>query len=177
MYDSPEAATYRTDIEGWVSSSGCFYGKQEESARYAGCTHLKCECGNIMKRGWNKCDECRNKAAIERYDAFPFREWDRKEPVCTWDGGRYFFNEDEIISFMEDEEEYGRTEIDLLICEPNPWRQIDYDYWSDGFAENDDGELPKELEDKIKEINRIIKKLPPQSWSPGKIRTKYKIEK
>lgn len=176
MYDSPEAATYKTDLKGWVSSTGNYFGKDEHLARYAGCTHLTCECGNIMKRGWTKCDECRHKVAVERFNKLPFREWDNKEPVCTWDGDRYFFSEDDLISYMEDDEDNMMSEIDLLICEPNPWQQIDYDYWSDGFAENDDGELPKELEDKMKEINEIIKKLPPQSWSPGNVRTKYKLQ-
>lgn len=175
MYDSPEAATYKTGIEGWVSSSGRFFGRFEESARYDGCTHNKCECGNIMKKGWTKCDECRNKAAVEKFNNLPFREWDRKEPVCTWDGDRYFFSEDDLISYMEDDEDNMLSEIDLLICQPNPWQKIEYDYRSDGFAENDDGELPKELEDKLKEVNEIIKALPPQSWSPGKVRTKYEL--
>lgn len=176
MYDSPEAATYKTGIEGWVSASGRFFGRFEESARYDGCTHSKCECGNLIKRGWTKCDECTHKAAAERFNKLPFREWDRKEPICTWDGDRYFFSEDDLISYMEDDGDDMMSEIDLIICQPNMWQQIDYDYWSDGFAENDDGDLPKELEDKMKEINEVIKRLPPQSYSPGKMRTKYKLQ-
>ncbi len=176
MYDSPEAATYKTGIEGWVSGTGLFFGKNESSARYSGCTHQKCECGNVMGKGWTKCDECRHKAAVERFDKLPFREWDGKEPICTWDGDRYFFSEDDLISYMEDDEDNMLSEINLLICEPNHWRQLDYDYWSDGRPENDDGDLPKELEAALKNLNEVIKKLPPQSWSPGKVRTKYKKE-
>lgn len=33
MFDSPEAATYRTDIKGWVSRDGRYYGEDERGAR------------------------------------------------------------------------------------------------------------------------------------------------
>ena len=54
MYDSPEAATYRTDIKGWVSRDGHFYGDNgpsaEHGARWSGCTHMNCKCGTSMRK-------------------------------------------------------------------------------------------------------------------------------
>ena len=42
MRDSPESAQYRTDLKGWVSRDGFYFGdgpQGERTARYAGCTH------------------------------------------------------------------------------------------------------------------------------------------
>ena len=36
VYNSPEAATYRTDIKGWVSRNGLYCGQDEDLARYKG---------------------------------------------------------------------------------------------------------------------------------------------
>ena len=43
MEESPEAAEYRTDISGWVSCNGNYYGKDERMARYDGATHKEWE--------------------------------------------------------------------------------------------------------------------------------------
>lgn len=178
MYDSPEAAEQIT-LTGWKSkgADGQFWYKDEHMARWAGCTHLKCECGNIMKKNWLKCDECRRKDAVERYNKLPQKEYDPKDVVCTWDGDKYFFSEDEIIEHIE---EYNDdfpddriTEIKLLVCVPIYYRRIDSeDIASDS---HEDWEPDDELEQKIKEFNDYLKTLPPHSWTPGKIRTTYDI--
>lgn len=172
MYDSPEAATYVTNIEGWIDINRRFFGKGEEGermARYSSHTHKICECGNKMEKGWTKCSECRRKSSIERYNARPFKEWDGKEPICTWDGDTYFFDEESLIDYMEENEE---DTIDLLICDPVNFRQIDLDTIADDTHE--DWEPEKELCDKIDEFNAYLKTLPPHSWMAGKVRTCYK---
>lgn len=99
MRDSDEAATYRTGIEGWVSSNGRFYGKGEDAermARHDGSTHFKCECGGVAKKGWSKCDSCIRKGRVERYDKLPFAEYDGS-PVFSWDGDEFFYSEEDIM--------------------------------------------------------------------------------
>jgi hypothetical protein len=174
MYDSPEAATYRTNIEGWVNSEGRFYGKEEHLARWSGCTHIKCEgCGKpIPVRSYTRCEDCRHKIAVENYNKLPFVEWDETEPVVTWDKDTYFFSLEDLIEFLEDNE---MNEIDLLLCEENKWHAIPWDYWSDMMPEGQD-ELPEALEKALKEFNKVISELPTQSYSPGKVRTSYKLD-
>jgi hypothetical protein len=173
MYDSPEAAV-KVVMDLWRSSDGRL-AVTEETARYNGCTHKTCECGGIMKKGYTKCDSCSSKLRHERFMALPFREWDGKEPVCTTDGDKYFFSEDELIDFMQDDEDEPMTEIDLLICEPNNFKTVDEDYWSGYWPEDSDGDLPKEMQAALDNLNAVIKKMPAQSYSPGKIRTSYKV--
>ncbi len=172
MYDSPEAAQEIT-LTGWVSGGDKrFWYKDEHMARWTGCTHQKCECGSLMKKNYSKCEACRHKADIERYMALPYREWDGKEPVCTRDGDKYFFSEEALIDYMEDQDE-PIDHIHLLICEPNHWSQIESEYWSDNMPEDSDGELPDEMQSALDRLNSIIAKQKPQSYSPGKIRTEY----
>lgn len=182
MYDSPEAAEQIT-LTGWISKGkdGRFFYKDEHSARYAGCTHVKCDCGNIMGRGWLKCPECRHKAAVERYNALPFKEWDGKEPVCTWDGDKYFFSIDDLTDYMYDydgdwrdedaDDKPGLTEIDLLICQPIYYQPIDSE--TVACDAHEDYEPEEELLQKIKEFNDFLSTLHPHSWTAGKVRTKY----
>jgi hypothetical protein len=170
MYDSPEAAK-KVTMELWQASDGRL-SVTEDTARNNGCTHKLCECGGLMQRYQSKCDNCHRKDRRERFNALPFREWDFKEPLCDWDGDKYFFNEEEIIDHLE---ENDITEIDLLICDPNHWTTVDSDYWADNMPEDSDGELPKEMQKALDALNAIIKALPPQSYSPGKIRTKYTL--
>ena len=76
MYDSDEAATYRHNIGGWVDRHGVFCGKDEDLARYRGCTHRPCsKCGKPVPKSYTVCDECRRKAEIEKYEAL-----ERKRP-------------------------------------------------------------------------------------------------
>lgn len=170
LYTDDKAAKPHT-MQGWVSSDGFFY-KEEAMARYRGCTHKICECGKPMEKLYTKCSECRHKSAVERYQSLPFKEWDGVESVCTSGGDRYFFSEEELIDWMNDE---GITEIDLLFCEGNNYQEIDSSYWSDVMHDDQD-ELPKKMQEAIDALNKVISELPPASYSPGKIRTSYKYE-
>jgi hypothetical protein len=170
MYDSPEAAREVT-LTGWISSTNQFWGKDEHMARWAGCTHLKCECGSTMEKSYTRCPECRHKSAVERYNALPFKEWDYKEPVCTWDGDTYFFNIEDLDEYMEDSE---LKEIDLLFCDEINYSPIDYDYW--GSDAHEDWEPPSALKERLMEFNNFIKTLPAHSYTPGKTRTNYKFQ-
>ncbi|UTG62418.1 hypothetical protein J2O09_05535 [Elizabethkingia anophelis] len=171
MYDSPEAATYRKNIEGWVSSNGRFFGKDEHMARYDGSTHNKCECGSIAQKGYLKCDSCLRKDRIERYEKLPFKEY-TGEPVFSWDQDQFFFSEDDIVIYME---ENYLEKIALLCSEQNSYYEVANDYWADIMPEDSDGDLPDELQKALDNLNTVVKSLPPCSYSAGKIRTSYTL--
>jgi hypothetical protein len=176
MYDTPAAATYRTGIEGWVSSDGRFFGKgehAEQMARYAGSTHQKCECGGIAPKGWIRCEECRRKKANEDYLKLPYKEWDGNEPICLYDDDRFFFSEEELIDYLYDHELNG-SDVQLVLCQPMMYQPIDSETVAGDSHE--DWEPSKELEDRIKQFNEFLKTLPPHSWEPGKIRISYEYE-
>lgn len=176
MYDSPEAAIYRTDIKGWVSANGLFYGdgeSGERAARYDGATHRKCEeCTVVIKnRSYTVCDSCLRKRRQIKYNNMPFKEWDGGTPLVLFDDDKYFFDEESILDYAEDCEMKPEG-LMLVICEPNHYGFISDDYWEDVLPE--DGEVDDALRKKVDELNEFIKTLPPASWSAGKFRTSYK---
>ena len=116
LITSDEAATYRKNIEGWVSRQGHYYGeKGENSARYEGCTHRPCqECGEPAEKTWLYCKECRDKRDIDRYN---------KREKKVWDGEAWLYSEllqdyigpDNLDDWFEDN---TIEELMLVICEP-----------------------------------------------------------
>lgn len=173
MYDSPEAAQYRTGIEGWVSSDGRFFGKgghAEQTARYAGSTHHKCECGGIAPKGWIRCDYCSKRIADETYLKLQYKEWDGKEPICLYDGEKYFWDESDLIDYLYDNELNG-DDVQLVFCVPITYEHIDGE--TIASESHEEWEPSKELSDKINEFNKYLSSLPPHSWTTGKTRTSY----
>lgn len=171
MYESDEAASIKT-VTGWVSREGIFWGDNERQARWGGCTHKLCDCGNITPKNHIRCGECSDKLQREKYLNLPFREYDG-EPVVIWNGEDYFFSEGEIIDFLE---EHELEEIELLFCRSQNWTTIDTDVWQDIMPE-DEYELPPALKTALGSLNEVISKLPPCSYFPGYERTIYKIQK
>lgn len=170
-YDSPDAATFKTGIEGWVSADGIFFGKSEHNARYHGCTHVKCsDCDNYVSKGWTRCEACRNKTSVERYNALPFKEWDGKTPICTWDGDKYFFSEEELIEYLE-ENELQESGLMLVFCLSIEYPQLDTEFF--GNDAHEDWEPEKVLVEAIRKLNEVVSTLPPHSYTVGKIRTSY----
>jgi hypothetical protein len=161
MYDSPEAAKEIT-VTGWVAADNTFWGKDEHMARYCGCTHQKCECGEIMSKGWTKCDECRRKISREKYLSYPIVEWDKESPIFVYGDDKYFFSYQDLMEYCSDNE-LEPEELQLLLCKPNYLWPIDADYWSDVFPE--DVELPQDLQTHMDALNEYIKTAPPASWS------------
>jgi hypothetical protein len=167
MYDSPEAATHRTNLSGWVSSDGRYWGNNEHMARWSGCTHMTCDCGKVFEKGRVSCDSCQAKTDMERYYALPMVEWDGVTPVCTFDDDRYFFSEDEVLDWMADQDP-ETSEIRLVLCEPGRLGYVREDNWADDLPE--DGELPDGVAAKLAELNEAIKNSPTVCWWPGKQR-------
>ena len=170
LYTDEEAAKLIT-ITGWVSRNGRFFGENEQSARYDGCTHKQCDCGSPMTKGWTKCENCRSKSSQDKYASYEYKEWDGVTPVCIFGDDTYFFGSDEIDDYLE-EHELQYKDLHLVLCKPNYAKHIYSEYWEDIFAE--DGDIPTELQKKLDELNKYIDTLEPISWSPSNIRTEYK---
>jgi hypothetical protein len=171
LYDSPEAAVFKTGISGWVSSDGRFFGKDEHLARWNGCTHKKCEdCNNYAEKNWVRCEECRRKRSNERYNALPYKEWDGKTPICTWDGDVYFFSDEDLIEWLYDNECNG-SDVQLVCAQGINYRELDYETIT-GDA-HEDWEPENELRNAVNKLNEVIRKLPPHSYTVGEIRTSY----
>ncbi len=176
MFDSPEAATFRTDIKGWVSRDGQFYGDDpgsERGARWSGCTHQTCECGTVHEKSSTACPVCISKARDEKYYALPMVDWDETTPICVFDDDRYFFNVDSVLDWMtelksEADKEGAMAEVQLVLCTPLHLHQLEEDVWADELPE--DGELPEEVAQKLAELNEAIKRAPVVSWWAGKTR-------
>lgn len=166
LHDSPEAATYRTDIKGWVSRNGLYFGNDEDLARYSGCTHKRCECGAIFEKSWIECETCR-KAKREKIDAeklakMPRQEWDGETPLYHEDSDTFLMDASDVYDFCEDRE-LSFDDAEFRLCKPNHPRMIEADDFYDDIPE--DGELPDEVIAAIDAFNASVKDSV-LSWSP-----------
>lgn len=172
MFESHEAAQIKT-VTGWVGSDGRFYGDDERAARYGGSTHHQCECGGIAERSYTRCEKCRNKTSYENYLKLPFKEWDMNEPICLYDGEEFFWDEQSLIDYLEENKLNG-SDVRLVLCDPIHYQPIDCETVA-GDA-HEDWEPCAELEQKINDFNKFLETLPPHSWYGGKIRTSYEYD-
>lgn len=114
LIDDNDSATYRSNIEGWVSRNGRFYGSNEHSARYDGCTHTKCtDCGAVVTKGRTRCESCFTKKSIERYRALERTEWDGITPVYSEAIDEFFFDGDSLAEYIE---ENDASDLRLVLC-------------------------------------------------------------
>lgn len=160
-----------TEKDLWIASSGAGF-PDEHTARWSGCTHVQCGCGQWHKKSWTLCDSCRAKKARERYLALPAKEYDGSY-VALYDDDTYFWNEEEILDYCE-ENEVKKEDLELVFCEPNKLQEIDYDQWNDILPyDSDGGEFSQELHDAVKKLNEVIRNHKPVSWMPGKVRVVF----
>ncbi|NOI16377.1 hypothetical protein [Vibrio hepatarius] len=168
LEDSDKAAEFKTDISGWVSSDGRFYGKDERLARYAGSTHRKCDCGNIIPKN-SYCNPCAEKRTKEKFLAMPVVAWDGASYIYDENTDKYFSNPEELV------EHYAVDDLDsssamLIVCKPNYARQIEDDFWCDDLPEDisfdECGGVEQET---ISLLNKLNEKLKTTvlSYSPG----------
>jgi len=169
VFDSDEAAEYRTNLSGWVSRNGRYFGNDERAARYDGCTHTRCEdCGELIDRGRLICPKCNEARDIKRYNAMPKEEWDGEGMLYSDAADKYFSDWNGVEGFLEDEESTIES-LRLIICEPQYLSLLDpSDYGCDSLAE--DGELPDAVIDAIDKFNEVVKNAGAVSWYPGKKR-------
>ena len=162
---SAEAATYRTDVKGWVSRSGRYFGDDERLARYDGCTHMVCDCGAPAEKSRIRCDSCQATRDAAKWEALPLVEWDGETPLCIYRGDTYFFDIDQVRDYA-DEQVVKVSELRLVLCKPVCARRLAVDYWAHQLVEGDDA--PSWLEDAVDEFNEVIAKrrTEPLSWMP-----------
>ncbi len=174
---SPEAATYRTDIKGWVSRDGLFFGdgaQGERTARYSGCTHKQCECGAVAEKHRIRCDACQEKHTRADYEKLPLIEWDGETPLCIFRGDTYFWSADDLDLYC-DTNDVRSTDLMLVICDPVNLHEVDIDYWSDELPE--DGDLPTPVEDALTALNKAIREHGKCSaWYGGNQRVTVSLE-
>lgn len=165
---SPEAASIKT-VTGWFSRTGRFWGDDERMARYDGCTHKQCECGNVAEKSYLRCDKCRAIKDREKYEAMPVQVWDGQSFLYSDAHDKYFQDLESLVDHLsdyDDDEKYTLEDLRLVICEPNYARQIESDQWADDLPE--DGDMPSEMEEALRVFNEVVRRAPPLSWSPGK---------
>lgn len=166
---SDDAAKFVTDIKGWVSRHGRFYGDNklsEKDARYDGCTHRPCDtCGEATEKMWVNCNECREKSSIRRWNEREKKEWDEKTPLYSDAADEYFLDATQLQDYMCDND-LTIDDLRLVLCDPIHLRTMDLDYW--------DGELYEGVEpsnsilDAMDALNTAILEEGPVSWCPGK---------
>lgn len=176
--DDPRAATYRTDIEGWVSRKGLFFGMNERTARYDGSTHTACsKCGIATKHPYIICDKCRDIIGKEKYEARPSKVWDGKAMLYSLSVDEYFIGIEEAVEYLEDQndeiinEKTLLEDLQLVICEPVHIQlqeelfdhKLPIDEYTGDFI------VAQELDDAINTFNDAMKDVI-VSWKPGKFR-------
>lgn len=166
LFDSPEAATRKT-VTGWVSRDGRYCGDGpagERHARYAGCTHVKCEdCGAIIGKGWTRCSRCRDGREFAQWDAAPKEPMGDDSMVFSRSQNEYYQDKDHLIETVTDlvnDEVYDTRDealrnMRLYHCSPCFGKQLDSSWFEDELAE--DEELPEELCAVIDAFNAAVK--------------------
>lgn len=106
MIDGDEVAFYKTDIKGWVSRNGMFFGDGEHSekcARWDGATHRKCrDCPAVIPKSMLVCDNCSSRNQLKRWHKLPRVPYEG-QPLCLFDDERFFSDDDEFFTWCEDE--------------------------------------------------------------------------
>jgi hypothetical protein len=164
LKSSDEAATYKTDISGWVGGDGRFYGDNEDLARWAGCTHIECdECGSIKDKS-SFCEPCSEKTRIEKFKALERKEWDGKKPLHLDGSDNYFFDLSDVRDYMSENNIPKVEDLELVICCAVPMKTLEDDYFTDDMGEG--AELPEAVTELIRKINEEIYASPTISWEP-----------
>lgn len=172
ILDTSDEAAKRMTVTGWVSRHGRFFGEDEYLARYDGSTHRKCkQCENVIpKHGYTICPECLRRKANERFKSMEVKKWDAKTPLCIFDSGEFFWNEEDIEYYCDT---YGikAEDLKLVICEPIYAKEVDAEeHFFDDLPE-DNKDIPDMLADALEELNKVIREYKePLSWVQGKYR-------
>jgi hypothetical protein len=170
----PRAAHYVTDIKGWVSRDGRFYGDDERLARWAGSTHNACEaCEAVTERPYTKCPACRAKNAADRHAKREMKPWDGVGFIYSDALGKYFADADDLDDYLADDDALGLDELRLLHCEPIFAAEIDPgEHYHDSLPD-DSEDVPAWLDEAFDALNETIRKhrqvSDALSWVPGKI--------
>ncbi|NCB47800.1 hypothetical protein EOM81_12400 [bacterium] len=152
------------DIKMFVGLDGNAYA-DEFAAKYASCTHRKCEkCGKPTEKRYVMCASCALAHKKAEYEKLPKKEW-KGEPLYSEFLDEYFFDDDLENYYTDCDETIRAEDLRLVFCEPEPLPQIQIENW-DLY---EDYEVSKEVEDAVKALNELLAKQPPHCWYPGKV--------
>jgi hypothetical protein len=165
-YDSDAAAKPHT-MTGWLAQRTARFYVDENTARWDGCTHIRCACGQLTEKYYTKCKRCQDKAETERFYARPVAKWDGKAMLFSDTLDEYFSDYDEAEERAAEVDWDDTKALRLIICEPVYARQLDSDFFCDDLPE--DGDLPVEVEAAIEAFNKAVAGVV-LSWRPGKYR-------
>jgi hypothetical protein len=97
------------------------------------------------------CDACEAKRESDRWDALPRVEWDGVTPVCTWLDDRYFFDVDDLRSYLGELDLTPET-VRLVLCAPDNGPRFDMlEFLTDHLPDEDAGDLYD-----VDEIDKIV---------------------
>lgn len=170
MYDSDEAAR-PVKATVFVSYNGYTF-LDEQSARYHGCTHVKCrDCNATIPKGRTICDECDEKLETAKWLKREEKEWNGDTIIYSESHDEYFEDADALKDYLDDQDEKPSLEsLRLVICAPEMYKTIDpFDHYADELPE--EAELCDEICEAFKELNEKIKACKrPICLVPGKFR-------
>jgi hypothetical protein len=171
----------KVNVEMFKAGDGFAY-QDERLTEYNVAIGSICECGNFIEgKSYTACDDCRLTNREKRYKALEEVGWDGETPLTIFMEDQYFFYEDEIDSYCE-ENDVKVEDLQLVLCEPNSPLYFDIeDYFYDTMPEDSSihdytSENTKYSAKDIEEIiNNFLTGLPTISWCEGNKRVTVKL--
>jgi len=123
------------------------------------------------------CEDCMQKDKAQRYNKLPFQEWDGETALCIFGTDEYFFNEDDIKNYC-DENSIESTDLMLVLCGRERIPEFNIDHHLTGFWDFDsESNIPNEdvINEKVNEVIREYLKSDDMPWYPMDIRTTIKV--
>lgn len=181
-YVLPEKADVKEiSVDMWGNGIHKRAFQDKTSALYDCAIGRICECGKTFEgKMYISCPECRDKRRDEKYNSLELVDWDGKAPLSLFDGDEYFYDEDSIMDYIENEGIEG--ELQLVLCEqvyPNKFCLDDLveDHLPEDFRVEDlENKNQKYTASEVEDIvNEYLKTLSPVYY-PGNKRVKLRLE-
>lgn len=178
-YDDAEIE-FRTDISGWVTPDGRYFGDNQHLARWNSCTTVTCaseDCDNHTHKQWTHCLPCRNKTKKDKWekaDKAPLSV----SSVCLWSDavGEYFSGWERVEEYCE-EFDSAPEELLLYHCKRNkaPVFELE-DFLCDIIPEDHTVEdvTSSEVIEAASRLNKLLQACNLNSYSPSKIAVEIK---
>lgn len=145
------------------------YYLSKEGAQEKLATHFKCKCGKGIREKFRIfCDECE---PPKKKKEIITKDWDSESMLYVENFDKYFSDFQEIEDYCEDNE-HDKYKLEIFICDGNYYNEVTDEYWEDIMTTEDDYvTLPKSIQEKLDELNKVIKEYnKPATWSPSKYR-------
>lgn len=165
------AATYKTDISGWVSGDGRYFGVNEDTARYSGSTHRECpNCESIIAKN-SYCAPCSFDKRAKKHRSAEKQPWDGTTPVYAECLDQYFRDSSELFDLIEDEGDPDPRTMMLYHCKPVKLSEVDESYFLDDLGE--DAELPEAIRIQLDALNKTIRETQLDYFEPTRVAVEF----